>query len=297
MIQNQTFIGVNLTDAMDAVIVQSGVVPQIITKSPYKPKIIAGIPAYNEEQFISEIVRKTSRFVDEVIVVDDGSTDRTVQVAEAAGATVIRHKVNRGAGAATETCFKEARKRGADVLVTLDGDGQHNPDEINDVAGPALSGEADLVIGSRFIENHNNMPIYRRLGINVITWLCNFGSKERITDTQCCFRAYGKKAIHTLGSNEEGFGFSIDLLIQSRDKDLNIAEVPISCIYHSDCHTENPVTHGLGVAYSVLKFRLKSRWNALTNTPSKKPDAIVSESDVRPMNGSPALADRTAMPN
>ena len=297
MIQNQTFIGVNLTDAIDAVIVQSGVVPHIITKSPYKPKIIAGIPAYNEERFISEIVRKTSRFVDEVIVVDDGSTDRTVQVAEAAGATVIRHNVNRGAGAATETCFKEARKRGADVLVTLDGDGQHNPAEINDVAGPALSGEADLVIGSRFIENHNNMPVYRRLGINVITWLCNFGSKERITDTQCCFRAYGKKAIHTLGSNEEGFGFSIDLLIQSRENNLSISEVPISCIYHDACHSENPITHGLGVAYSVLKFRFKSRWNALTDALSKKPDTTVSESDASPLKGLPALADRTAMPN
>jgi len=297
MIQNQPFIGINLKDTMDAVITQSGVMPQIITNTPRKPKIIAGIPAYNEERFISEVVRKTSRFVDEVIVIDDGSTDRTVQVAEAAGATVIRHKVNRGAGAATETCFKEARKRGADVLVTIDGDGQHNPDEINDVVGPALFGDADLVIGSRFIENHSNMPIYRRCGINVITWLCNFGSRTRITDTQCCFRAYGKKAIQTLGSNEEGFGFSIDLLIQSRENNLNIAEVPISCVYHDACHTENPITHGLGIAYSVLKFRLKSRWNALTSTPSKKPVARAPEVDASPLNGSPALADRTAMPN
>jgi glycosyltransferase involved in cell wall biosynthesis len=201
------------------------------------------------------------------------------------------HKVNRGAGAATETCFKEARKRGADVLVTLDGDGQHNPDEINDVAGPALSGSADLVIGSRFIENHSNIPIYRKFGINVITWLCNFGSKTKITDTQCCFRAYNKKAIQILGSDEEGFGFSIDLLIQSIENNLSISEVPISCVYHDACHSKNPISHGLGVAYSVLKFRLKSRLNASSSTSSRKPVATVSQSEKSPIESSPMMAE------
>ncbi|MFC2027587.1 glycosyltransferase family 2 protein [Chloroflexota bacterium] len=225
---------------------------------PKRPTIIAGIPAYNEERFIGEIVYKASQFVDDVIVVDDGSTDHTAEIAEAAGASVIRHDVNRGAGAANKSCFNEARRRNADVLVTLDGDWQHNPDKIPQVAVPVLLGEADLVIGSRFITNHNHMPAHRKIGNHIITWLCNLGSQKRIGDTQSCFRAYGKKAIHLLNSTEQGFGFSVDLLIQSRVNDLTITEVPISCIYHTTSHTINPIPHGLSVILAVIKLRLRN---------------------------------------
>jgi len=228
-----------------------------------RPRIAAGIPARNEQQFIAEVVRKARKFVDEVIVVDDGSTDDTAEAAKAAGALVIKHETNRGAGEATRACFEEARRRGAQVLVTLDGDGQHDPDGIPQILAPILKGKADLVIGSRFLGSNNPIPRYRKFGINVITWLYNLGSKLRISDAQSCFRAYGKKALHSLNIREQGFSFSVELLVQARQKGFTITEVPISCIYHSASHSANPVTHGLGVALTVVKLRLESLFRRL----------------------------------
>jgi len=219
---------------------------------------VAGIPARNEQQFIAEVVRKARKFVDEVIVVDDGSTDDTAEAAKAAGALVIKHETNRGAGAATRACFEEARRRGAHVLVTLDGDGQHDPDGIPQILSPILKGKSDLVIGSRFLGFNNPIPRYRKFGINVITWLYNLGSKLRISDAQSCFRAYGERALHSLNITQRGFSFSVELLVQARQKGFTITEVPISCIYHSASHSANPVTHGLGVALTVVKLRLES---------------------------------------
>jgi glycosyltransferase involved in cell wall biosynthesis len=229
-------------------------------KSSDKPKIIAAISAYNEQQFIGEIVSKARRHVDEVIVVDDGSTDNTSEVARAAGAEVIRHKTNQGAGAAARTAFKAAKRGHADILVTLDGDGQHNPDEIPRLLAPILDGKADLVIGSRFLRpGRRQMPRYRKFGIDVITLLYNLGSRVRVSDSQCCFRAQSRRLIEAVNITETGFGFSVQVLIQARKRGLNIREVPVACIYHSQGSTLNPVAHGLGVAFSVIKNRLFSR--------------------------------------
>ncbi|MDH5696408.1 MAG: glycosyltransferase family 2 protein [Dehalococcoidia bacterium] len=229
-------------------------------KSNDRPKIIAGIPAYNEEQFIGEVVSKARRYVDEVIVVDDGSTDNTSEAAQATGAEVIKHKTCQGAGAATKTAFEAAKRSHADILVTLDGDGQHNPDEIPQLLTPILNREADLVIGSRFLQsNLRQIPKYRKFGIDVITFFYNFGSKVRISDSQCCFRAHNRRLIEAVNITEAGFGFSVQVLIQARKKGFIIKEVPISCIYHSQGSSLNPITHGLVVAFDVIKHRLFSR--------------------------------------
>ena len=129
-----------------------------------KPKLIAAIPCLNEEQFIGDVVTRARKYVDKVIVIDDGSTDNTSEVAKAAGAHVIRHKARQGAGAATRAAFEAAKKCDADVLITLDGDGQHNPDEIPRVLAPILHNKADLVIGSRFLQPNLNQsqPISTR---------------------------------------------------------------------------------------------------------------------------------------
>ena len=145
-----------------------------------QPKVVAGIPAYNAAGYVSDVIRKARKYVDEVIVVDDGSTDSTAQVSSAAGATVIRSEVNRGVGRATETCFRLAKEKGTDILVTLDGDGQHNADEIPIVIAPILNKKADLVIGSRFLDGQCSIPRYRRFGINVITFLLNLASKVKV---------------------------------------------------------------------------------------------------------------------
>lgn len=220
-------------------------------------ELLVAIPCYNEATFIASVVRKARVYAGRVVVVDDGSTDGTAEVAAAAGAQVVRHPQNLGPGAAARTCLQLGRESGLPVLVTLDGDGQHDPDEIPDVASPVLRGEADLVIGSRFLGRYNNVPRYRKFGIDVITFLYNIGVRERISDAQSCFRAYSRAALETLDVTENGFGFSVETLVAARNAGLNIREVSISCIYHAQSHSANPVLHGVGVAWMVVKHRLR----------------------------------------
>ncbi|MFH0846715.1 MAG: glycosyltransferase family 2 protein [Chloroflexota bacterium] len=223
-------------------------------------KVIVAIPACNEAQFIGEVIAKARNHVDEVIVVDDGSMDNTSEVARTHGARVIKHQMNQGVGAATRTAFEAIMKGDADILVTLDGDGQHNADEIPLLLAPIINRKADLVIGSRFIQsNYQQMPRYRKFGIDFITFLYNFGARTKITDSQSGFRAYSRRLIESVNITDAGFGFSVQVLIQARKKGLDIKEVPISCIYHSQSSSRNPIAHGLAVAFGVLRYRLLSR--------------------------------------
>jgi len=218
-------------------------------------KIVVAIPCYNEENFITDVVRGVKKHAEHVIVVDDGSSDGTAQAAQGAGAEVIRHSTNLGPGVAVRTCLEAGLKAGADILVTLDGDGQHDPGEIPDVVAPVLAGEADVVIGSRFLGKPNNVTRYRKFGIDVITWLYNFGVKEKITDGQSGYRAYDRRALEALRITEDGFGFSVETLVQARRFGLRIREASISCVYHEQSHSANPVLHGVGVALKVVKHR------------------------------------------
>jgi len=221
-----------------------------------KTKIVAVIPCYNTASHIAEVVTKCLLHVDQVIVVNDGSTDDTAEVARKAGALLVNHELRAGAGAATRTGFETAQKSKADVLVTIDGDGQHDPDEIPLLIAPILKGEADLVIGSRFLNKKSNIPPYRKFGIQVINFLYNVGSKLKVSDSQSCFRAYSKNSVQSLNITEKSFSFSVQILIQARRRGLIIAEVPISCIYDHNSHTLNPVIHGLSVALGVIRLRL-----------------------------------------
>jgi glycosyltransferase involved in cell wall biosynthesis len=220
-------------------------------------KTLAAIPCHNEAQFIADVVASAKTHVDEVVVVDDGSTDNTAQVAESSGASVVRHATNEGPGMAYKRCLEAARTRDADILVTLDGDGQHDPHELPRLLEPLLAGQADLVIGSRFLEEYE-IPRYRKFGIDVITWLHNLGSSVQVTDAQSCYRGYSRRALDSLLITEAGFGFSVELLVQARENGLVVREVPVSCIYHSASHSMNPVRHGVGVALMVLKHRCRA---------------------------------------
>ncbi|MGA2368382.1 MAG: glycosyltransferase family 2 protein [Dehalococcoidia bacterium] len=222
-------------------------------------KVVAVIPCLNEERFIGGVVTRAAGYVNKVIVVDDGSADHTAQAAIQAGAEVIRHPASRGAGAATKTGLEAALKAGADIIVTLDGDNQHDPDEIPILLKPFTTGEADIVIGSRFLREAC-VPAYRKLGIDIITWLYNAGHKERIVDAQSGFRAYSRKAAEAVNITYPGFGFSIQTLVQARKKGLKIVEAPISCIYHDAGSTVNPFIHGLSVALAVFKIRMKEEF-------------------------------------
>ena len=218
-------------------------------------KIIAGIPAYNEEKFIGKVIKETKKYVDKVLVVDDGSTDKTSEIAKNNGALVIRHKKNIGYGGCLKTIFKWAKKNNIDILTTLDGDGQHEPNEIPKILLPIIKENSDLVIGSRFIENRANIPKYRKFGINIITLLTNILSKTKFSDTQSGFRAYNRKALNLISLTERRFGASIETLLQARLKKFKIKEIAISCSYHPGSNKLNPFIHGFSVAFVVAKLR------------------------------------------
>lgn len=220
---------------------------------------IVAIPCFNTGGYISDVVFRARKHVDQVVVIDDGSHDGTAERAKAAGATVVKHGKNRGYGGAIRSCFEAAKANGAGILAILDGDGQHDPDELPQVLAPIISGEADMVIGSRFLERKTNMPRYRKFGIDVITFLCNFGSSVGVSDAQSGFRAYSARVVDAMSLRESEMAISVEILIKAREMGFSITEVPISCLYHSDSSSLNPVIHGLGVALSAVKLRIKMR--------------------------------------
>jgi len=223
-----------------------------------KPRVVAIIPCYNTESCVAEVATKCLLHADHVIVVDDGSTDHTAEIAKRSGVDVISHERNMGYGAAIITGFKEAQRKDNDIIVIIDGDGQHNPSEIPLLLEPILSGEADLVIGSRFLSNNHNMPSYRNFGIKVITWLWNVFSKIKVSDSQSGYRAYNKTLFKDLTLSENGMSISIEILEKSRRKGVTITEVPISCHYTHSTISLNAIKHGLRVSLSVIRIRFKN---------------------------------------
>jgi glycosyltransferase involved in cell wall biosynthesis len=221
-------------------------------------KTIAVIPCLNEEHFIGDVVARALKHVDKVIVIDDGSKDATARIARDAGAEVISHSSRRGAGAATRTGFEAALKSGADIVVTLDGDGQHDPDEIPLLLQPLLQDDAYLVIGSRFIKHETNIPAYRKLGVDFITWMYNLGTDVKVTDSQSGFRAHSRRLLESIDITYDDFSFSVEMLVKARTKGFRIAEVPISCLYHGRGSTSNPLSHGISVVIAVVGIRLSN---------------------------------------
>ena len=221
-------------------------------------RILVAIPAFNEAPTIATIVLKAKRHAGEVVVVDDGSTDDTGWVAEEAGATVVRHATNLGYGAASRSCFKDARDNPLDVLVILDGDGQHDPMAIPRVLEPVLRGRADISIGSRFLDRKkgNGVPGYRRWGIGVLTKLTNAGMRNgtKLHDAQSGFRAYSRRAIELIDPREQDMGASAEIIWDAYGHGLRMEEVPIDVAYSTNGSTKGPVRHGLGVMGSMLVY-------------------------------------------
>ena len=220
-------------------------------------RTLVAIPCFNVGHTIGSVVLKAKHYVDEVLVVDDGSTDDTGKVAEYAGAKVLKHNSNNGYGAAIQSCFRYALKNNFDVMTILDGDGQHDAKFIPDVMKPVINENVDVSIGSRFIDgNGQNVPRYRKFGIGVLTSLTNAGSKEkhRVTDGQSGFRTYSKNAIKHILPKDNDMGISAEILMQGRKKNLEYKETPITCRYDIEGSTQKPFGHGLGVIVSILKY-------------------------------------------
>jgi len=218
-------------------------------------KIIVGIPAFNEEKNIATIITKLADITDTIIVCNDGSSDLTSDIAEKMGAFVINHEKNLGYGAAIRSIFLKAKELDGDILVTFDADGQHRIEDIEKVTKPIIDQEADLVIGSRFLdESEKEVPQYRKVGIKVITKITNASIKKQLTDSQSGFRAYSKKVLAELNPSELGMGISTEILIKASSKNFRITEVPIKILYAGDTSTHNPVSHGSSVILSTIKY-------------------------------------------
>lgn len=240
--------------------------PNGLPTGDYKRKhlVVAAVPAYNEERTIAKVVLQARKFVDWVIVCDDGSTDMTGEIAEQLGAYVVKHERRLGYGAAIQSLFRKARELNADAMITLDGDGQHNAHEIPVMVEPVLEGKADVVVGSRFLGElgkKNGVPKYRQLGIKAITGLTSAASSLGLSDAQCGFRAYGRKALESCSIFENGMGASVEVLMEAKKQGLTIVEAPTNCNYRGleRTSTQGPIKHGISVVMSIVRLVVEDR--------------------------------------
>lgn len=224
--------------------------------------VLVGVPAYNEAQSIASVVANAKTYADEVLVVDDGSDDETKERALEAGAKVATHETNMGYGATLRTIFQFAYVMDVDHLVTLDGDGQHDPGDIPKLVEAQRTSGADIVIGSRFADGADtDIPTYRRVGLAVVNALTNAGLRLRysspgVSDTQSGFRAYQRSAIETIVEADEigtGMGASLDILFEAAREGNEIEEVPTTINYDiEDPSSQSPIVHGLGLLLAIF---------------------------------------------
>ena len=226
-----------------------------------KKRSIAIIPCYNEEPTIGSIVAQAKHFVDEVLVVDDGSNDNTANIAKEVGASVIIHENNKGKTAAIKTGFKYALKNNYEYIITMDGDAQHNPSEIPVLLNRLKNNGHDIVLGIRY-GLYTEMPLWRKFGKRVLDYTTSFGNGGIITDSQCGFRAFNKKAVEKILPRLNGNSFSAESeqLIRAHEENLKIDKQNISCKYKNlNTSTKKPLSHGLSVLIYVLKILIKKR--------------------------------------
>jgi len=228
--------------------------PRMTAETPVPSRVMAAIPAFNEAANIANVIRGAQAHVDRVVVIDDGSTDLTVERAKGAGADVIRHEVNRGKAYAIMSAFRAANQGDVDLLVLLDGDGQHDPSDIPKLLQPLRENRADVVIGSRFLDIRNPIPFYRTIGQRVLNVATHLGSGLRCSDSQCGYRAMNRSAFSRIRVYEtflHGLAVESEMQFEMARHDLRVAEIPIYVSYDERAR-RSPVKHGFSVLYRVL---------------------------------------------
>lgn len=222
-------------------------------------KIIAAIPAYNEGTTIGSVVLKARQFANEVVVIDDGSTDDTAETAALAGGHVIRHARNLGKGMAIRSAWLYARERDPDALVLLDGDHQHDPKDIPRLVGPVLLGKADVVLGVRWGKT-SRMPMYRRIGKRALDYATAVGAKNgMLTDSQSGYRAFSRQSLVSLEPAENGLSIESQMLLEAQEKNLRIVGEDIDIRYDLDGSGVPASRHGANVLGRIITLVSQQR--------------------------------------
>jgi glycosyltransferase involved in cell wall biosynthesis len=228
-----------------------------------QPLIIALIPAYNESKNILSVVSETRKHVGYVIVIDDGSTDETKEIAEAANAIVIRNKRNMGKGFALKRGIIASLKYKPDIVVTIDADGQHDPSEIPKLLDPILDEEADVVIGSRYVPGSvTDAPIYRRMGLYVLNKINKALVKTSIKDSQSGYRAYTGDVLSTiLKYDSTGYGVEVEQLAAVEVSGFRVMEVPVAIRYRGLQNTskQRPISHGIHILSAIFRIAIERK--------------------------------------
>ena len=216
---------------------------------------VACIPAFNAENQINDVIKKSLNYVDKVLVCDDGSTDNTFENAKLTGAYVLKHEKNLGKGAALKTLFGKAKELNADTIITIDGDGQFLPEEMVRLIEPIQNNNFDLVIGNRFLDK-KEMPTYRKAGNKILDSFTKLAADLPFEDTQSGFRSYSKTALEKISFSSNGFGVDSEILIDAVNKNLKITEKYVTVIYNTGekTSTKNPISHSVGVLASIIEL-------------------------------------------
>jgi len=227
-------------------------------------KVCIVIPAYNAETTLEQVF---SRIPDgeyhRIIVVDDGSTDHTADIARKHGVELLRHEYNRGYGAAQKTGYRRALELGADLTVLLHADAQYAPEEMPSLIKAAVDQDADIVLGSRVLGGEmleGGMPLIRYIGNRLLTKIENLTLGTDISEFHTGYRVYTSRALKALNFEDytDNFHFDSEILIEAKEKGFRIVEVPISTRYAGERSYLNPVTYGIQVLLLILRYKLRS---------------------------------------
>src|SRR5213592_3770241 len=237
----------------------STTVPAVLRRAFPDSKILVAILAFNEGTTIGSVVLKARQFASEVIVVDDGSSDDTAETAALAGAHVIHHARNLGKGVAIRSAWQYAREHSPEAFVLLDGDHQHDPNDIPRLVETVVSGKSDVVLGVRWGKT-SGMPMYRRIGKRALDYATAAATKKGLlTDSQCGFRVFSSRALKVIEPTDNGLSIESQMLLEAQERNLRIHEVNIDARYDIEGSTLSPGRHGTSVLGRIVTLVSEKR--------------------------------------
>ena len=233
-------------------------IPQDAQINLHEHRVLVLVPAYNESRFIGSVILQLKRNPVDVLVVDDGSTDDTAEIAQAAGAEVVRLETNQGKGAALNAGLTHIRQRSPEAVVIIDADGQHLPDELIKVVTPILTGDADIAIGSRYLHNTSNTPRHRKFGHKAMNLVTRLASGVNATDSQSGYRAFSPNAYNHLKFSSKGFSVESEMQFLASEHHLKIVDVPVT-IQYLDGEKRSAWKQGASVLNGILALTSQYR--------------------------------------